>query len=112
MGSSSSAREASAAARIASPGLVPSTRNGSPRVSLFCVNVPVLSEQSTSMPANSSIEAKGRHDGLVSERFRAPTAIVTDRTVGNATGTAATVNTKANCSVSIIGSPRKRRQSG
>jgi len=38
---------------------------------------------------------------------RAPTAIVTDNTVGIATGIAATVSTKANCNVLRIGSPRK-----
>ena len=37
---------------------------------------------------------------------RAPTAIVTDRTVGIATGIAATVSTRANCNVVRIGSPR------
>ena len=41
---------------------------------------------------------------LASER--APTAIVTDNTVGMATGIAATVNTRANCNVSRILSPR------
>ena len=38
---------------------------------------------------------------------RAPTAIVTDNTVGIATGIAATVRTRANCNVVRIGSPRK-----
>jgi hypothetical protein len=38
---------------------------------------------------------------------RAPTAIVTDSTVGMATGIAATVSTSANCNVVRIGSPRK-----
>ena len=37
----------------------------------------------------------------------APTAMVTDNTVGNATGIAATVNTNANCNVVRTGSPRK-----
>ncbi len=37
---------------------------------------------------------------------RAPTAMVTDSTVGIATGIAATVKTKANCSVVKTGSPR------
>ena len=40
------------------------------------------------------------------ESKRAPTAIVTDSTVGIATGIAATVNTRANCSVVRIASPR------
>jgi len=39
-------------------------------------------------------------------RSRAPTAIVTDSTVGIATGIAATVRTRANCSVSRTGLPR------
>ena len=39
-------------------------------------------------------------------RRRAPTAIVTDSTVGIATGIAATVRTRANWSVSRNGSPR------
>ena len=38
---------------------------------------------------------------------RAPTAIVTDSTVGIATGIAATVRTRANCSVVRTGSPRR-----
>ena len=38
--------------------------------------------------------------------MRAPTAIVTDSTVGIATGIAATVSTNANCNVVRIGSPR------
>jgi hypothetical protein len=38
---------------------------------------------------------------------RAPIAIVTDSTVGIATGIAATVNTNANCSVVRTGSPRR-----
>jgi len=38
---------------------------------------------------------------------RAPTAMVTDNTVGIATGIAATVNTRANCKVVSIWSPRK-----
>ncbi len=38
---------------------------------------------------------------------RAPTAIVTDNTVGIATGIAATVSTNANCNVVRIGSPRR-----
>ena len=39
-------------------------------------------------------------------RRRAPTAIVTESTVGIATGIAATVSTRANCSVVKNGSPR------
>ena len=40
---------------------------------------------------------------------RAPTAIVTDSTVGIATGIAATVRTRANCRVVSSGSPRSGR---
>ena len=39
-------------------------------------------------------------------RMRAPTAIVTDNTVGMATGMAATVKTNANCKVVLNLSPR------
>ena len=38
---------------------------------------------------------------------RAPTAMVTDNTVGIATGIAATVSTRANCNVVKMGSPRR-----
>jgi len=55
----------------------PLTQNGSPSVSLFCVNVPVLSEQRTSIPANSSIAAKRVTIAFLRARVRAPTAIVT-----------------------------------
>ena len=53
----SSARDARAALRMTCSGAMPSTQNGSPSVSLFWVRVPVLSEQSTSMPASSSMAA-------------------------------------------------------
>src|SRR5207302_591423 len=55
IGSSSAAREASDAIKISVSGSVPGRGCAWPRVSLFSVNVPVLSEQSTSTPASSSI---------------------------------------------------------
>jgi len=71
---------------------------------LVLVKVPVLSEQSTSTPASSSIA-----DNLVTiacffASRRAPTAMATDSTVGMATGIAATSNTNANSNVLRIGS--------
>ena len=47
----SSAHEASAAQRMTWSAGMPFTLNGSPNVSLFWVNVPVLSEHRTSTPA-------------------------------------------------------------
>ena len=88
-----------------------SRQNGSPRVSLFCVSVPVLSAQSTSTPANSSIATSLLTIACFFASRRAPTAIVTDSTVGIATGIAATVSTSANCNVVRIGSPRKNANS-
>ena len=104
--SSLSAREASAPCRITSSARTPSTQKGSPRVSLFWVNVPVLSVHSTSTPASSSIATSRLTIALFLASRRAPTAIVTDNTVGIATGIAATVSTSANCSVVRTASPR------
>ena len=106
MVSLSSARDANAAARITSSTRTPSTANGSPSVSLFWVKVPVLSVQSTSTPASSSIATKRLTMAFFFASSLAPTAIVTDSTVGMATGIAATVRTRANWSVSRNGSPR------
>ncbi len=107
MGSSLSAREASAPARTTSAALTPVTLNGSPRVSEFWVRVPVLSAQSTSTPASSSMATSLLTMACFVASTRAPTAIVTDSTVGIATGMAATVSTRANCRVVRIGSPRR-----
>ena len=85
---------------------MPFTLNGSPSVSLFWVRVPVLSAHSMSTPANSSMAANRVTIASFLASRRAPTAMVTDSTVGIATGIAATVNTKANCKVVSIGSPR------
>ncbi len=106
MVSLSSAREASAAQRMTWSAATSFTLNGSPSVSLFWVRVPVLSEHSTSTPANSSMAASRVTIASFLASRRAPTAMVTDSTVGIATGIAATVNTRANCSVVSIGSPR------
>jgi len=106
MVSLSSAREASAAARTTSAAGVPAAPNGSPRVRTFLVRVPVLSEQSTSTPASSSIADSRVTIACLLARRCAPTAMVTESTVGIATGIAATVRTRANCRVVRIGSPR------
>ena len=107
MVSLSSARDASAASRMICSAGTLSTLNGSPSVSLFWVRVPVLSAHSTSTPASSSIATKRLTIASFLASRRAPTAIVTDNTVGIATGIAATVSTRANCKVVRIGSPRK-----
>ena len=82
-----------------------SRQNGSPSVSLFCVRVPVLSAHSTSTPASSSMATNLLTIACFFASRRAPTAMVTDRTVGIATGIAATVSTRANCNVVRIGLP-------
>ena len=73
---------------------------------MFWVRVPVLSEHSTSTPASSSIATSRLTIACFLASSRAPTAIVTDSTVGIATGIAATVSTSANCSVVNNASPR------
>ena len=107
MGSSLSAREANAPSRITAAGVTPSTANGAPSVSEFWVRVPVLSAHSTSTPASSSMATSRLTMACFLASSRAPTAIVTDSTVGIATGIAATVSTRANCSVVRTGSPRR-----
>ena len=102
-----SARDASAPSRITWSAGTSFTLNGSPSVSLFWVSVPVLSAHSTSTPASSSMATSLLTIAFFLASRRAPTAIVTDSTVGIATGIAATVSTRANCSVVRIGSPRK-----
>ena len=81
--------------------------NGVPNVSEFWVRVPVLSAHSTSTPASSSMATSRLTMACFLASSRAPTAIVTDSTVGIATGIAATVRTRANCSVVRIASPRR-----
>ena len=90
IGSSSAAREASDAIKISVSGSVPGRGCAWPRVSLFSVNVPVLSEQSTSTPASSSIASNRDTIALRFASSRAPNAMVTDKTAGIATGTEAT----------------------
>src|SRR6266480_4404427 len=90
IGSLSAAREAKDAIRINVAASVPAQGAGWPRVNLFWVNVPVLSEQRTSTPANSSIDSSRETIALLLASFRAPSAIVTDSTAGIATGTEAT----------------------
>jgi hypothetical protein len=107
MVSLSSARDASAPLRITCSGPTPSTLNGSPRVSVLRVKVPVLSEHRMSTPANSSMASSLLTMACFLASSRAPTAIVTDSTVGMATGMAATVSTRANCRVVRTGSPRR-----
>ena len=104
--SSFAACEAKAPERMISSGVIVSRQNGWPSVSLFWVRVPVLSAQSTSTPANSSIATSLLTIACFFASRRAPTAIVTDKTVGIATGMAATVSTSANCNTVKIGSPR------
>ena len=101
-----SARDASAPSRMTCSAGTLFTLNGSPSVSLFWVRVPVLSAHSTSTPANSSMATNLLTIAFFLASRRAPTAIVTDSTVGIATGIAATVSTRANCNVVRIGSPR------
>ena len=104
----SSAREASAAQRMTWSAGIPFKLNGSPSVNLFWVRVPVLSEHSTSTPASSSIAGNRVTIASFFASRRAPTAMVTDSTVGIATGIAATRSTRANCNVVRTGSPRNR----
>ena len=101
-----SAREERAPSRMTSAMGTLLTAIGSPSVSLFWVRVPVLSAHSTSTPANSSMATSRLTIACFFASRRAPTAIVTESTVGIATGIAATVRTSANCSVVRISSPR------
>ena len=105
--SSSSAREANAAKRITWSAVIPLTMKGSPSVSLFSVSVPVLSVHNTSTPANSSIADRRVTMACFLAKRRAPTAIVTESTVGIATGMAATKRTNANSNVTRKWSPLK-----
>jgi hypothetical protein len=82
MTSLSSARDASAALRITSSADMSSRQNGSPSVSLFWVKVPVLSEHRMSTPASSSIADRRVTIASFLARRRAPTAMVTESTVG------------------------------
>ena len=97
----SSFREASAAYNSTSDLVKSAAGIGSAIVSLFWVRVPVLSEHSTSTPANSSIAASLLTIAFFLERLIAPMAMVTVRMAGKATGMEATVSTMAKRRVSI-----------
>jgi hypothetical protein len=78
---------------------------GSPRVNLFCVRVPVMSEKRMSTPASSSILSRRETIAFCPASRRAPTAMVIDSTAGMATGTEATsrISTKEEGEVLEIG---------
>ena len=96
MGSLSSSRDASEANNKTSSEVKPSNAFTSARVNSFFVIVPVLSEQSISIPAISSIATSLLTIAFFFANTDAPTAIVTDNTAGKATGIAAIVKTSAN----------------
>ena len=100
IGSLSSSLEASDAKIRTSSCLYPLNVITSARVNSFFVIVPVLSEHKISMPAISSMATSLLTIAFFFASNEAPTAIVTDKTAGNATGMAAIVNTSANCRVS------------
>ena len=68
--------------------------------------VTVLSMQSTSTPASSSTAGRWLTTASLRAKVRAPTAIVTDKSAGRATGTEAIVTTRANSSVVEVELPR------
>mmetsp|Transcript_26421 Transcript_26421/g.88864 ORF Transcript_26421/g.88864 Transcript_26421/m.88864 type:complete len:209 (+) Transcript_26421:733-1359(+) len=76
---------------------------------LFMVSVPVLSEQSTVIPATSSIEESRVTMASLRARARAPRAMVVTETTGSAIGMDATRRTTANASASRGGAPRSKR---
>ena len=67
-----------------------------------------MSEQRMSIPASSSMATRRLTMVSLAANRRAPTDMVTDSTVGKATGIAATVSTRANCRVAIMESLRNR----
>ena len=69
--------------------------------------MPVLSEQSTSIPAISSIDSSRVTIAFILDSATAPTAIVTDSTAGIATGIAATVRISANWMRVSTSTPRE-----
>ena len=66
------------------------------------MSVPVLSEQSISIPANSSMAAKRLTIASFFAKTLAPTAIVTVKTAGIATGIAEIVKTSENIKSSLM----------
>ena len=97
--SSLSAFVARAAPMTISSGLVASNGIGVERVSLFCVNVPVLSLQRMSTPASSSIAESRETIAFCLDSASAPRARVTDMTAGSAMGTEATKSTRTNWAI-------------
>jgi hypothetical protein len=109
MGSSLSAREASAPARITCGGDVVDAERVAERQLVLGQGAGLVRAQH--VHAGQLLDRdQPADDGLLLGEQRAPTAIVTDSTVGIATGIAATVSTSANCSVVRIGSPRRSRR--
>ena len=104
--SSVPASAVSAASRSTS-ALVASLRTTtSATASSFLVMVPVLSAHRTSTPAISSTAGRWLTTASCLASSRAPTAIVTDRTAGRATGIEAIVTTNANSRVLVRPVPR------
>jgi hypothetical protein len=106
MASRSSALHASAPASTTSSGVAAPIGTASPSVSLFCVSVPVLSEQSTETPAISSIDSSRDTIAFMRDSASAPSAMVTESTAGNATGMDATTTISTNESSLSHGRPR------
>mmetsp|Transcript_7964 Transcript_7964/g.24488 ORF Transcript_7964/g.24488 Transcript_7964/m.24488 type:complete len:265 (-) Transcript_7964:812-1606(-) len=84
-----------------------SMMTGSKSWSLFCVSVPVLSEQSTSMPASSSIAESRARMAFFSASVRPPTAITVVETICIAMGIAETRMTTTVLSDSRRSSPER-----
>ena len=99
IGSLSSFLEARDPKRSASSLVKSAKVSSSETFNSFFVIVPVLSAQRTSIPAISSIETSLLTMASFLANARAPTAMVTVRTAGIATGMAATSSTSANCPV-------------
>ena len=70
---------------------------------MLSVSVPVLSEQSMSMPATSSIDERRVTIAWRSASLREPSAMVETETTGIAMGMDATSSTTANVSASSTG---------
>ena len=107
IGSWSSALDARAPASTTSSTEALSIPTGSPRRSLFCVSVPVLSEQRISIPAISSIDSRRETMAFILERATAPIAMVIESTAGMATGIDATARISANWTILIKSAPLK-----
>ena len=88
---------------------MPGVKTGSSSCStiLFIVSVPVLSEQSMSMPATSSMLERRVTMAFFSASLREPSAIVATLTTGIAIGIDATSSTTANASATSTSSPSR-----